>query len=103
MSETEQELTPSQVAALKRRRLVEAYRHTFEDTESGIIVLAEMELSLGRRPSFVKDPYLTAFHEGQRSVYLQMREMILEAKQPPPEARTVDTREQELPEWLTKT
>jgi hypothetical protein len=91
------QLGPEALARLKRKRLVDAYRHTFENTEGGLIVLGEMELSLGRRPSFHRDPYLTAYHEGQRSTYLHILELIQEAKQPPPVDRTVvsDTPEEE--------
>ena len=44
-------------------------------TKTGQRMLANMKLSYGGR-SFNKDPYQTAFNEGQRSVYLELENIM---------------------------
>lgn len=59
------ELSPEQ-------RLAEAYRNTFT-SESGKAVLDDLRKSYGRRKSFVPGQAdTTAYHEGQRDVYLRI-------------------------------
>ena len=45
-------------------------------TKTGQRMLANMSMSYGDRSSFTKDPYETAFREGQRSVYPEIKNVM---------------------------
>ena len=45
-------------------------------TKTGQRMLANMKTAYGDRISFTKDPYETAFKEGQRSVYLELENIM---------------------------
>jgi len=45
-------------------------------TKTGERMLANMKSAYGDRISFTKDPYETAFREGQRSVYLELENIM---------------------------
>jgi hypothetical protein len=63
-----EKLTPEQYI----ERLKQSYRNTFT-SESGARVLDDLRKTYGRRQSFVLGaPDASAFHEGQRSVYLMI-------------------------------
>lgn len=47
------------------------YRQCF-GTQAGRRVLSDLRRSYSRRLSFSKDPYETAFHEGERNVVLKI-------------------------------
>jgi hypothetical protein len=53
------------------QKLAESYRRTFT-SESGADVLTDLKKRFGNRRSFVPDSNGTAFHEGQRDVYLMI-------------------------------
>lgn len=59
-------------------QIAENYRRTFGDGP-GADVLFDLKKRFGNRRSFVPDSNTTAFHEGQRDVYL----MILHYLEPP--------------------
>ena len=56
------------------------YRITFA-TNEGQEVLADLESAYYHRISYGKDPYETAYKEGQRSVILRINNLIKEKKQ----------------------
>jgi hypothetical protein len=60
---------------LSHAQLAECYRAAFGD-DSGAVVLDDLRRRYGMRVSFRPDPYETAFHEGQRSVYLFICSML---------------------------
>jgi hypothetical protein len=61
-------LTPEQYL----EKLTQAYRNAFT-SESGALVLDDLRKTYGRRQSFVLGaPDASAFHEGQRAVYLSI-------------------------------
>jgi len=45
-------------------------------TKTGQRILANMKVGYGDRRSFTNDPYQTAFNEGQRSVYLELENIM---------------------------
>ena len=45
-------------------------------TKTGERILANMRLAYGDRISFSKDPCETAFKEGQRSIYLEIKNLV---------------------------
>ena len=45
-------------------------------TKTGQRMLANMKVAYGDRSSFCKDPYETAFREGQRSIYLEINSVV---------------------------
>jgi len=45
-------------------------------TKTGQRMLANMKIAYGDRSSHAKDPYQTAFNEGQRSVYLELENIM---------------------------
>ncbi len=49
-------------------------------TPSGKRVLDDLRKAYGDRTSFHSDPYVMAFNEGHRDVYLKIRYLIEEAK-----------------------
>lgn len=59
----------------EHEQLAQAYHNTFS-SESGSVVLADLEQRYGRRRSFAPDPHTTAFHEGQRDVYLMILNLL---------------------------
>jgi len=66
--------------------VAEQYRITFT-SDSGEAVLDDLRRRFGNRGSFVPDSNVTAFHEGQRDVYLlclQMMEKDIRRTNPPP-------------------
>jgi hypothetical protein len=57
-------------------KLAQAYRNAFT-SESGRVVLDDLRKAYGRRSSFVAgDPCVTAFHEGERGVYLRVMQYL---------------------------
>ena len=56
-------------------KLVEDYKQCFS-SPAGEIELKDLEAAYGNRISFSKDPYDTAFKEGQRSLFLRIKSMI---------------------------
>lgn len=56
-------------------QLAETYRRTFSDGP-GADVLADLRKRFGNRRSYVPDSNTTAFHEGQRDVYLMILSYI---------------------------
>jgi len=57
------------------KNLENDYFLTFGSKE-GIRVLADLESAYYHRSSFVKDPYQTAFNEGQRAVIVRIKNLI---------------------------
>jgi len=51
------------------------YETTF-NTKEGERVLADLELAYYNRISFSKDPYETAFNEGNRAVIVRIKNLI---------------------------
>jgi hypothetical protein len=45
-------------------------------SKTGERILANMKVAYGDRISFNKDPYETAFKEGQRSIYLEIKNVV---------------------------
>ena len=45
-------------------------------SKTGERILANMKTAYGDRISFTKDPYETAFKEGQRSIYLEIKNVM---------------------------
>jgi|TARA_R110000796_G_scaffold46693_1_gene112927 hypothetical protein len=45
-------------------------------TKTGERILANMRVAYGDRISFSKDPCETAFKEGQRSIYLEIKNLV---------------------------
>ena len=45
-------------------------------TKTGERMLANMKSAYGNRVSFTKDPYETAYREGQRSIYLEIKNVM---------------------------
>lgn len=45
-------------------------------TKTGERILANMKVAYGDRISFSKDPCETAFKEGQRSIYLEIKNLV---------------------------
>lgn len=45
-------------------------------TRTGQKMLSNMKASYGDRVSFSNDPYETAFREGQRSIYLEITNIV---------------------------
>jgi len=45
-------------------------------TKTGERILANMRVAYGYRISFSKDPCETAFKEGQRSIYLEIKNLV---------------------------
>ena len=56
------------------------YLSTFTSTE-GETVLADLQSAYYRRSSFSKDPYETAYREGQRSVIIRILNLLEEDKE----------------------
>ncbi len=56
-------------------KLAESYRRTFSDGP-GADILADLKKRFGNRRSYVPDSNTTAFHEGQRDVYLMILSYI---------------------------
>ena len=46
------------------------------NTKTGERILANMRVAYGDRISFSKDPCETAFKEGQRSIYLEIKNLL---------------------------
>jgi hypothetical protein len=46
------------------------------NSKTGERILANMKVAYGDRISFNKDPYETAFKEGQRSIYLEIKNVV---------------------------
>jgi|TARA_R110000803_G_scaffold71919_4_gene135362 hypothetical protein len=46
------------------------------NTKTGERILANMRVAYGDRISFSKDPCETAFKEGQRSIYLEIKNLV---------------------------
>jgi hypothetical protein len=46
------------------------------NTKTGERILANMKTAYGDRVSYCKDPYETAFREGQRSIYLEIKNIV---------------------------
>lgn len=46
------------------------------NSKTGERILANMKVAYGDRISFSKDPYETAFKEGQRSIYLEIKNVV---------------------------
>ena len=46
------------------------------NSKTGERMLANMESAYGDRISFIKDPCETAFREGQRSIYLEIKNIM---------------------------
>jgi hypothetical protein len=55
------------------------YQTTF-NTKEGEQTLADLESAYYRRGSFLKDPYETAYREGQRSVIIRIKNLMKEDK-----------------------
>lgn len=69
----------------------QAYRNLFEDM-AGEIVLKDLELTChANRITFVADPLVTAFNEGQRSIYLYIKDRM--SQRVVDDARTNETGE----------
>jgi len=45
-------------------------------SKTGERILANMKVAYGDRISFTKDPYETAYREGQRSIYLEIKNVM---------------------------
>ena len=45
-------------------------------TKTGERMLANMKSAYGNRISFTRDPYETAYREGQRSIYLEIKNVV---------------------------
>jgi len=45
-------------------------------SKTGKRMLANMKVAYNDRSSFCKDPYETAFREGQRSIYLEINDVV---------------------------
>ena len=45
-------------------------------SKTGERILANMKVAYGDRISFSTDPYETAFKEGQRSIYLEIKNVV---------------------------
>tara|TARA_B100000795_G_C22501535_1_gene324173 strand:+ start:275 stop:466 length:192 start_codon:yes stop_codon:yes gene_type:complete len=46
------------------------------NSKTGERILANMESAYGNRISFTRDPYETAYREGQRSIYLEIKNVV---------------------------
>ena len=46
------------------------------NSKTGERMLANMESAYGNRISFTRDPYETAYREGQRSIYLEIKNVV---------------------------
>ncbi len=60
--------------------LVNNYKQCFT-SPAGEEVLKDLEAAYGNKISFSKDPYETAFKEGQRSLFLRIKSMTKERKE----------------------
>lgn len=68
---------------------IKDYHATFSSS-SGKRVLEDMKKAYGDGSSFDKNPYQTAFNEGQRSVYLSILFLIEEASNPKKRQETTE-------------
>ena len=50
-------------------------------SKTGERILANMKVAYGDRISFSKDPCETAFKEGQRSIYLEIKNVVEKANE----------------------
>jgi hypothetical protein len=66
--------------AREHSELVSFYKQCFS-SPAGEQVLKDLESAYGNRLSYSKDPYDTAFKEGQRSLLLRIKSMITERKE----------------------
>tara|TARA_R100001086_G_scaffold221738_1_gene139068 strand:+ start:3121 stop:3384 length:264 start_codon:yes stop_codon:yes gene_type:complete len=57
--------------------LAESYKFTFSSDE-GKRVLEDLEQAYYHRISFSRDPYATAFNEGQRAVIVRIKNLLKE-------------------------
>lgn len=72
---TERSAVDATVALEPHEQLAETYRRTFA-SGPGADVLDDLRRRFGTRRSFVPDSNVTAFHEGQRDVYLMILSYI---------------------------
>lgn len=71
-----------------RLDMAQTYARVFSTVE-GRLVLDDLRLSYGDRRSFDSDPYVTAFREGQRDVYLAVCDLLAFAHDPAGRVLTV--------------
>lgn len=64
---------------MELKELQKMYRITFDSVE-GKEVLADLKSAYYHRTSFGKDPYETAYKEGQRSVLIRIINLLKEQK-----------------------
>lgn len=90
--------TPEQARERVIKARKEAYRR-FANSDDGATILEDMKEQIGDRVSF--DPsnqFVTAYNEGQRSVYLQFLSFLEEATDPRPrQTKAIMDEEEELP------
>jgi hypothetical protein len=72
---TEKSAVTGEVLLSPIEQLAESYRRAFE-SGPGADVLDDLKKRFGNRRSFVPDSNATAFHEGQRDVYLMILSYI---------------------------
>jgi hypothetical protein len=72
---TEKNAVTAELLLTPVEQLAETYRRTFA-SGPGADVLDDMKKRFGTRRSFVPDSNATAFHEGQRDVYLMILSYI---------------------------
>ena len=73
-----------------RLQMAQLYAMVFSGA-NGQAVLDDLRLSYGDRRSFTSDPYVTAFREGQRDVYLAICDLLDFSKNPARYLHTVET------------